>query len=450
MKNRFGEAVGRLSIAFVLLFAFRGCDQKQLTPSPVLPVIAVDHGPNAAEQLQKPYVVLVSLDGFRYDYAQKYGAPNLLAIASRGASAPDGMIPAYPSVTFSNHYTIVTGLYPEHHGIVANNFYDPERKKFYTYTDPKSGGDGSWYGGTPLWVLAEKQGMRSACFFWPGSDTEIAGQRPSFYLKYDDKLPDEDRIDQVIAWLRLPAEKRPHFITLYYPDTDHAGHAFGPESPEEAVAVHHVDQLMGHLELKLKKLRLTIDLIIVADHGMDTVQGGLFSFDHWADLSDFEAAGTLMYAKNEAAAQKAYEQLKGASDKFTVYRQRDVPAELHYSDNPRIGDPVVILNGPYLARAKASTNPNEKPPDVKGMHGYDPYRFKTMRAIFYAEGPDIRRGATVAPFENVNLYPFIAKILGLSIGPVDGDLKVLQGILQPAPGHALELAPQPQSARSDP
>ncbi len=124
-------------------------------------VIAVDHGPNAASQIDKHYVVLVSLDGFRYDYAKKYGARHLLAIAAHGASAPEGMIPSYPSLTFPNHYTLVTGLYPEHHGIVGNSFYDPERKERYSYTDPKTNSDGSWYGGTPLWSLAEKQGMRT-------------------------------------------------------------------------------------------------------------------------------------------------------------------------------------------------------------------------------------------------------------------------------------------------
>ncbi|MGD0367945.1 MAG: ectonucleotide pyrophosphatase/phosphodiesterase, partial [Acidobacteriaceae bacterium] len=131
-------------------------------------VITVYHGPNAEAQQSKHYVVLVSLDGFRYDYARKYGAKHLLGIAARGASVPEGMIPAYPSLTFPNHYTLVTGLYPEHHGIVGNQFYDPARKERYSYSDSKTNADGSWYGGTPLWSLAEKQGMRSACFFWPG------------------------------------------------------------------------------------------------------------------------------------------------------------------------------------------------------------------------------------------------------------------------------------------
>ena len=147
-------------------------------------VIEVPNSPNTAAQQAKPYVILVSLDGFRFDYASKYGAKNLLAMAAHGASAPEGMIPSYPTVTFSNHYTLVTGLYPEHHGIVANNFYDPARKERYSYLDPKSSLDGSWYGGTPLWVLAEQQGMRSASFFWVASEAEIQGKRPSYYLHF--------------------------------------------------------------------------------------------------------------------------------------------------------------------------------------------------------------------------------------------------------------------------
>ena len=158
--------------------------------------ISVAHGPNTPEQQAKPYVILVSLDGFRYDYPRIYKSPNLELMASRGASAPDGMIPAYPSITFPNHYTIVTGLYPEHHGIVANVFYDPVRKEVYSYKDPQTVNDGTWYGGTPLWVLAEQQGMRSACFFWPGSEADIQGMRPSYYMKYDAKYPNADRVDR--------------------------------------------------------------------------------------------------------------------------------------------------------------------------------------------------------------------------------------------------------------
>jgi predicted AlkP superfamily pyrophosphatase or phosphodiesterase len=393
-------------------------------------VIDVDHGPNAAAQQAKHYVVLVSLDGFRYDYAAKYGATNLARIAAEGASAPDGMIPSFPSFTFPNHLAIVTGLYPEHHGIVENDFYDPAREQHYAYDKPDSVQDGSWYHGVPLWVLAEKQGMRSACFFWPGSEAEIDGMRPSHYIHYDKHVLDEQRIEQVIAWLKVPAAQRPHFITLYYSQPDSAGHDFGPESSQTAEAVRHVDALIGILAADLKALKLPVDLIVVSDHGMATVEGNWIDLDKFADLSQLVTDGALLYAPSEEAAARAYQQLRGASDKFVVYRRADVPAHLHFNGNPRSGDPVVIATGPYKIRAHASETPEIVQPNVKGEHGYDPRQMKSMRPIFYAVGPDIRPGIKVPPFENVDVYPLIAKILGLQIGTVDGHLDAVRNILR--------------------
>ncbi|MGB9146971.1 MAG: ectonucleotide pyrophosphatase/phosphodiesterase [Acidobacteriaceae bacterium] len=396
------------------------------------PVITVPHGPNAPDQLGKHYVVLVSLDGFRYDYAKMYGATHLLAIAAHGASVPDGMIPAYPSLTFPNHYTIVTGLYPEHHGIVGNSFYDPARKERYSYTDPKTSADGSWYGGVPLWSLAEKQGMRSACFFWPGSEAEIAGERPTYYLHYDGKFPDDERIDQVIAWLKLPPAQRPHFITLYYANVDHAGHEYGPDSPQTAAAVHHVDALMGTLEHDLNALHLPIDLIIVSDHGMAKIDGSWIDLDQYAPLTDFVTVGSYLYAPTDAAANTVYQKLKSVDSRFIVYRRARVPAELHFNTNPREGDPIIVAQGPYAIRAEAPAAGHEDRPPQVGNHGFDPFLMPEMKAIFYAEGPDIRAGVTLKPFENVNVYPLIVKILGLKSPPVDGSLNVLRGVLTPA------------------
>jgi predicted AlkP superfamily pyrophosphatase or phosphodiesterase len=393
-------------------------------------VITVDHGPNAEAQQAKPYVVLVSLDGFRYDYARKYGAKHLLQFGAEGAMASEGMIPSYPSLTFPNHYTLVTGLYPEHHGIVSNKFYDPVRKQQYSMSDPAAVRDGSWYGGTPLWSLAEKQGMRSACFFWPASEAEIAGERPSYYLKFDDHFPDEQRIDQVIAWLRLPAAKRPHLITLYYSNVDHAGHQYGPESPETAAAVAHVDALMGDLETKLARLALPVDLIVVADHGMERVQGDWINLDKFTDLSSFTTVGPLLYAPTEAAAEKAYQGLKIKTDAFTVYRRKRLPAILHYDANARAGDPVIVPNGPFVIRAHAPEAVSADHPIERGAHGYDPRVQKSMRALFLAVGPDIRPGSKLEPFENVNVYPLVAKILGLHSPPVDGSINVLSKILK--------------------
>jgi predicted AlkP superfamily pyrophosphatase or phosphodiesterase len=398
------------------------------------PVTVVDHGPNAPQQLAKHYVVLISFDGFRYDYPRRYGAQNVLAVAAKGASAPKGMIPSYPSITFPNHYTLVTGLYPEHHGIVENTFYDPARKQVYSYQDATTVTDGSWYGGTPLWVLAEQQGMRAACFFWPGSEADIRGIRPSNYAKYDTKFPNEKRVEQVLAWLRLPPAQRPHFITLYFSDTDSAGHRYGPDSPEVAEAVHEVDAELGKLARGIQALKLAVDIVVVADHGMAQVPPRWINLDeHGLDLSLLEKyEGIFLYAKSDADAQKIFEAMRPGTAEYKVYRRADLPKHLRFDSNSRAGDPVIVETGPYAIRVHADP---ARPQPNPGAHGFDPAILPEMNALFVAEGPDIRAGVTVAPFENVNVYPLIAKILGLDIhalktGPIDGKLSVLQPILR--------------------
>jgi len=398
-------------------------------------VIHTDHGPNSAHTLQQHYVVLVSLDGFRWDYAKKYGAAHLLALGKQGVFAPQGMLPSFPSLTFPNHYAIATGLYPEHNGLVANSFFDESRQADgklarYNLGDPKAVTDGSWYSGVPLWSLAESQGMRTACYFWPGSEAEIAGERPTDYLKFDNGVDENARIDQVIAWLKQPEATRPHFITLYYSDVDHAGHEFGPDAPETRAAVAKVDVLVGKLHADLDATGLPIDLIVVSDHGMVKIQGPWVTLDQFADLTGFETAGSLLYGKTEADRIRVYNQLKKASEKFQVYRRKDVPADLHYNLNPREGDPVVIPTGPYSIRAHAP--PADKPdsPPIPGQHGFDPHTMPEMKASFFAAGPDILPGKTVSPFENVNLYPWIAHILGLNAPKSDGELNILAGTLR--------------------
>lgn len=393
-------------------------------------VVEVPNPPNAAEQQAKHYVVLVSLDGFRYDYPSKYNAKNLRAMAARGASAPDGMIPSYPSVTFPNHFAIATGLYPEHHGIVANSFYDPARKEFFSFTDPKSESDGSWYTGTPLWVLAEQQGMRTASFFWPSSDAEIQGKRPSYYFApYDDSFPDDKRVQQVLSWLRLPPEKRPHFIALYFPETDEAGHKFGPDSPQVGDAVQRVDEAVGELSKGIAATKLPVDLIVLSDHGMETQVGGWVTLHRWADLSQFETVGAMLYPKSDVDAQRVYQSLLGASDTFKVYRRANVPEYLHYNSNPREGDPVVVATGPYsIVAYDPNAAGGSRKPNLGG-HGFDPRQMPSMKAIFFAAGPDIRSGVTMPSFENVDVYPLIARILGLHTGSIDGALAPVEGIL---------------------
>jgi predicted AlkP superfamily pyrophosphatase or phosphodiesterase len=396
--------------------------------------IHTDHGANSAQAMKARYVVLVSLDGFRWDYAKKYGATHLLALGKQGVWAPQGMLPSYPSLTFPNHYAMATGLYPEHSGLVANGFVDEARQAAgkpdrYGIGNAQAVTDGSWYNGVPLWSLAEKQGMRAACLFWPGSEAEIAGERPSDYLKFDDTVDEMARIDQVKEWLdRAPAD-RPHFITLYYSDVDHAGHQYGPDAEQTKAAVVRVDKLIGNLRIALDSTHLPIDLVVVSDHGMVKIQGPWIDLDKFADLSNFETAGSLLYGKTEEDREKAYTQLKKASDKFEAFRRKDVPAELHYNENAREGDPVIVPTGPYAIRAHA---PEEGKPDSEpvGQHGFDPRAMPEMKASFFAAGPDIVVGKTVAPFENVNLYPWIAHMLGLTAPKSDGDLNILAGTLK--------------------
>ena len=434
------RAPGRWILASLVLAIAVGISAQQLpAPNPPLPVLHIDNGPNSAAAQHAHYVVLVSLDGFRWDYARRDNATHLLALGKRGVWAPDGMLPSFPSLTFPNHYTIVTGLYPEHHGLVANNFYDDTKRARYAISDAKAVTDGSWYSGTPLWSLAESQGMRTACFFWPGSEAKIAGFQPTYSLKFDDKIDDTARIEEVLAWLRLPQADRPHFITLYYSEPDHEGHEFGPDAPETRAAVRKVDGLIGQLKAGLDATGLPIDLVVVSDHGMAKVQGGWITLDQFADLTGFDTAGGLLYGKTEDDRARVYNQLKKASSQFVVYRRKDVPADLNYSQNPREGDPVVIATGPYAIRVHAPVpKPGEPPvpdkPPIAGNHGYDPHKMPEMKASFFAAGPDIVAGKTVAPFENVNLYPWLAHMLGLAPPKTDGSLDVLAGTLRDGGG----------------
>jgi alkaline phosphatase D len=403
--------------------------------NPALPLVHTDNGSNSPHAQAQHYVVLVSLDGFRWDYAERDNAKHLLALGKQGVSAPEGMFPSYPSLTFPNHFTIVTGLYPEHHGLVANSFYDKTKNARYGISDASVVTDGTWYTGTPLWSLAESQGMRAACLFWPGSEAQIAGFRPTYYARFDSKTEATDavqqaRIDNTVALLKLPEADRPHFITIYYDEPDHEGHEYGPDAPETRAAVLKMDGMIGKLKAALDATHLPVDLVVISDHGMVKTEGSWITLDQLADLTNFDAVGPLLYGKTEEDRVRVYNQLKKASSQFVVYRRKDVPAGLNYNQNPREGDPVVIATGPYAIRAHAPPPGKEDRPPTTGMHGLDPHAIPQMKASFFAAGPDIVPGKTVAPFENVNLYPWLAHMLGLTTPKSDGSLNILAGTLR--------------------
>jgi alkaline phosphatase D len=449
------RAFGRTALAgFALAFGIAlAAQQPSAFPgqNAALPLIHIDNGPNSSAAESRHYVVLVSLDGFRWDYAKRDGARNLLALGKHGVWAPEGMLPSFPSLTFPNHFTIVTGLYPEHHGLVANSFYDETRQARYAIADEKAVDDGSWYSGIPLWSLAESEGMRTACLFWPGSEAKIAGFRPTYYAQFDSKTQATDaveqaRIDDAVALLRLPEADRPHFITIYYSEPDHEGHEFGPDAKETREAELKMDAMIGKLKAALDSTRLPIDLVVISDHGMAKTEGGWITLDQLADLTGFEAVGSLLYGKTEEDRARVYNQLKKASSQFVVYRRKDVPADLNYNQNPREGDPVVVATGPYAIRAHGPPAGKEDHAPTIGMHGLDPHKIPQMKASFLAAGPDLLAGKTVAPFENVNLYPWLAHMLGLTLPAsekLDGTLNVLAGTLRDNGNAATQGASAP-------
>jgi predicted AlkP superfamily pyrophosphatase or phosphodiesterase len=383
--------------------------------------------PGLLAQVEKPYVVLVSIDGFRYDYAERYHTKNILAVRDAGAAA-EAMIPSFPSLTFPNHISIATGLYPEHHGIVGNTFYDSSHDGNFTLRD--SSREGAWMDprATPLWMLAEQQRVIAACMFWPMCDSDIRGVRPEYWKLFDTGFPDEKRVQQVIDWLKLPSDKRPHFITLYFSDVDHAGHTFGPEALETAEAAKLVDGMIGKLRAGLDALHLPINLILVSDHGMLTVDGEVSLGDLDSPKVRVVRDGpiALIYCKDAETVAKTYEKLK-KNPKLDVYKRSETPASWHFDENPRSGDIVAIVKGQAIF---AFAEPRRGDPP-RGMHGYDPRVFKTMDAIFYAIGPNVKP-MKIPAFENVNVYPFIARILGLQpAGKLDGSESVLDPIYKP-------------------
>ncbi|MBS1599755.1 MAG: alkaline phosphatase family protein [Bacteroidetes bacterium] len=386
---------------------------------------------NSIEQQKKPYVILISADGFRYDVADKFHATNLINFRSKGVQA-EYMQPCFPSLTFPNHYSIVTGLYPAHHGIVDNTFYDEKKNAVYSLGNKKAVIDSSWYGGTPLWVLAEKQKMVSASFYWVASESAIQGVRPTYYYAYGEAIPIETRIQTVKRWLQLPEKTRPHMITFYFPEVDHQEHIFGVDSKETAEAVHFVDESMGKLVRTVDSLHLNVNFIFLADHGMmnlDTLNG--ISLPAAVDTNKFLVLPALsllhLYAKDTNDVRPTYEALKKEARDYDVYLTSNTPAHWHYGKKEdafnRLGNILLVPHPP-----KAFNIRNRRLPAAE--HGYDP-SLTEMHATFYAWGPAFAQHKKIAKFENINVYPMIAKILGLKIvDPIDGKAAVLDPILK--------------------
>jgi len=386
--------------------------------------------PPAAEAPQsgRPIVILVSLDGWRWDYFDRASTPRLHALAAAGVRS-EGLIPAFPSKTFPNHYTIVTGLYPDHHGIVSNNMIDPAIGERFSLSAPMDK-DPRWWSGEPLWVTAEKQGQRAAAMFWPGTDVAIAGVRPSYWKLYDGSVSNRERVQQVLEWLRLPESERPSFVTMYFSDVDSAGHDAGPESREVLDAAMGLDREVGVLVDGVNRLRLAsrVHYVIVSDHGMSQLSPRRrIVLDDYLDPETVDVIDTSpvlgIWPRAGSVEDDIYRALKDKHPSLAVYRRAEIPPELHYGTNPRIPPIIGIAADGWTITTRSQVSQWEQSGRIQaGNHGYDP-RSRSMHGLLIVSGQQFRRGLTIPPIDNIHLYEMMAKVLGLSPAPNDGRIE---------------------------
>ena len=376
----------------------------------------------------KPTLILISIDGFRYDYLDKYSPPNLQSLAATGVRAA-ALQPSFPTYTFPNHYTIVTGLYPAHHGIVANEMYDPGFDTTFVYKDPTAT-EARWWGGEPIWVTADKQGQKTASVFWPGSAAPIEGVRPDYWEPFDAKVSPDQRADKILGWLDLPAEQRPTFLALYFDQVDHEGHEAGPDSPQVRDAVSSVDAAIGRLlnGLRQRGIEERVNIIVVSDHGMaPTPPKQAIFIDDYIDLRRVRVVTrgqlfTLWPARGEMDA--IFTQLRKVPH-ARVYRREKVPARWHYSGNARIAPIMLLADEGWTITDREYAKSHEL---KQGGHGYD-NNLPSMQATFIAHGPAFKPGTKLPAFSNVDVYELMAYLLRLKPARNDGTLKVFRPVL---------------------
>jgi predicted AlkP superfamily pyrophosphatase or phosphodiesterase len=405
----------------------------------ILAVVCLGAGCTAARTIAPippdpaPRLVLISLDGFRWDYLQRPAAKRLRELAARGVRA-ERLIPAFPTKTSPNHFTIITGLYPEHHGISANIMVDSVLGRFATGNNPAVR-DGRWWNGEPLWVTAERQGVRSAIYFWPGSEAEISGYRPHRYFAFNERTSRAARVDTVLHWLALPADSAPQLIAVYFSDVDTEGHNFGPRAAQTDSAIAHADSAVGAIidGIARQGLRDKVNVVVVSDHGMAEVSGDrlialddLVSFDSLAVVDWSPVASIVPKPGRDAYVLRALR--TAAHPHLTVYKKGELPARLHYNTGSRITPIIAIADEGWTitTRAIADTSNTRV---TYGAHGYD-NQLLSMGALFIGAGPGFRSGVTVPPFENVHLNPLMAHLLQLRGPQTDGSLDSVRAVLR--------------------
>ena len=382
--------------------------------------------PLAAQPVERPVTILISIDGFRADYLDRPAAARLKALADGGARAT--MHPSFPSVTFPNHWTLVTGLRPDRNGIVANVMEDAG-KPGMTFT--MANNDPFWWSQSePLWITAEKSGVRTATMFWPGSNVDFGGVRPRDWWTYAKDNSEAQRVDAVIDWLRRPAATRPQFVTLYFDTVDTIGHKFGPDSDKTNEAIGAVDRQVGRLVDGVAALGVRANYVVVADHGMAaTSPDRVVKLWEIARPKDFRTitGGTVAGMEpTKGRDSRLAKALLKPHPHMQCSRKGDLPPALHYGQNSRVPAFICIAEiGWYILTALPSA---DRPFEGGGAHGYDPAN-REMDALFVANGPAFRAGIALPAFDNVDVYPLVAGLIGVTPRPSDGSATVFAAAL---------------------
>jgi predicted AlkP superfamily pyrophosphatase or phosphodiesterase len=385
----------------------------------------------------RPYVVVVSLDAFRHDFLDRFRPASLERLASRGIVA-NALIPPFPSKTFPSHYTIATGLYPGHHGVLSNAFYDPAFGRWFRVKDTATVRDGRWYGGVPIWIAAEREGVRTSVHFWPGSEVEVQGRRPSAWWRYRASVSDSERVDASIAQLRLVPPRRPHLVMLYLTDVDDTTHRFGPDSPRTAVAVASIDRAVTRLldSLAALPIRDSVNVVVLSDHGMEAspeekvlplrpllATAGIDTA--LVQMGDIGPTMSLWLGGDGALARRTLGALNAGLAHARAYARGETPARWHLEGNVRAGDLLVVAEPGYVVARSSADRVLDR-----GNHGWDPVD-PAMHGIFIAAGPQIAHAGRIPAFENVHVYSFLAGLLRLDHAPKgDGDSAVLAPYLR--------------------
>lgn len=385
------------------------------------------------EQPQSDKLLLISFDGFRYDYLQKVDTPHFDTLVSEGVKA-EGLIPVFPSNTFPNHYAIATGLYPENSGFVNNTMYDPEWEEWYRIRDREAVEDGKWYGGEPIWNTLEKQGIRTGTMFWVGSEANIQGMHPTHWKRYDDDMPHKARVDTVVQWLSGSEEEAVDFATLYFSHVDTQGHRYGTESDSVEVAIREADRIMGYLKEQLQDSNLwdRTNILVVSDHGMiDLSEEKIIELDKIVNMDSIEriiwGPLTMIQPKSEKEAE-TYEALKAKEGPYRVYRKENIPDRYHIKNSRRVSDIVLIAELGYtIMDSKNKEQFIESLP--RSTHGYDPNE-KAMYAFFLAQGSAFKQDTTVQAFQSIHLYELMNDLMGTEPAPNDGSLDSVRVLLK--------------------